>query len=98
VTISDPNGNWKKPSDFYIEEANFLRLKTITLGYSLPAKVMNLIKLEKIRVYVTAENLLTFTNYTGMEMEVGGGPLNVGIDHGTYPLSRTFLGGLSISF
>jgi TonB-linked SusC/RagA family outer membrane protein len=98
VTISDPNGTWKKPSDFYVEDADYLRLKTITLGYSLPAGFMKLIKLEKIRIYVTAENLLTFTNYSGMEMEVGGGPLSVGIDHGTYPLSRTFIGGLNINF
>jgi TonB-dependent starch-binding outer membrane protein SusC len=98
VTLSDPNGTWKKPSDFYVEDADYLRLKTITLGYSLPVKAIQWLKLEKVRLYVTSENLLTFTKYKGMEMEVGGDPLNVGIDHGTYPMSRTFLGGLNINF
>jgi hypothetical protein len=48
---------------------------------------------------VTSENLLTFTKYKGMEIEVGGGgPLDLGIDHGVYPQSRTFLGGLNLTF
>ncbi len=98
VTISDPNGTWKKPSDFYLEDADFIRLKTLTIGYTLPPGIISKLKLEKIRIYLTAENLFTFTNYTGMEVEVGGDPLNIGIDHGTYPLSRTYMAGININF
>jgi TonB-dependent starch-binding outer membrane protein SusC len=99
VTLSDPNETWKKPSDFYIHDADFLRLKNITLGYSIPASIVNKLTLKRVRVYVTSENLLTFTKYKGMEVEVGGGgPLDVGIDHGVYPQSRTFLTGLQIGF
>jgi len=98
VTISDPNGTWKKPSDFYVKNADFLRLKTLTLGYTLPKKLLQFISVEKLRFYVTMENLLTFTKYPGVEMEVGGDPLNIGIDHGAYPLSRTFLGGVNLTF
>jgi hypothetical protein len=98
VTISDPNGTWKKPSDFYVEDADFLRLKSITFGYTFPRKWMEVIKVKNLRIYVSAENLLTFTKYPGMEVEVGGDPLNIGIDHGAYPMSKTILGGLSITF
>ncbi len=98
VTISDPNGTWKKPSDFYVHNADYLRLKSITLGYTIPEKITQTIKINKIRIYISAENLLTFTKYPGMEVEVGGGPLGIGIDHGVYPLSRTLLGGINISF
>lgn len=98
VTISDPNGTWKKPSDFYVKDADFLRLKTITLGYSIPKKAAGFLRVSNIRIYVTAENLLTVTKYPGMEVEVGGDPLSIGIDHGVYPMSKTFLGGLSVTF
>jgi TonB-linked SusC/RagA family outer membrane protein len=99
VTLSDPNQTWKRPSDFYVHDADFLRLKNITLGYSLPSAMAQKIGLSRIRVYVTSENLLTFTKYKGMEIEVGGGgPLDLGIDHGVYPQSRSFLGGLNLTF
>jgi len=98
VTVSDPNGTWKKPSDFYVEDADYLRLKSATLGYTLPKGISSLLKVEKIRIYVTGENLLTFTKYSGLDVEVGGGPLSLGIDYGVYPSAKTFLGGLSITF
>ncbi len=98
VTISDPNGTWKKPSDFYVKDADFLRLKTLTVGYTLPQSILKFLTIEKLRFYITGENLLTFTRYPGMEMEVGGDPLGIGIDHGAYPLSRTILGGVNITF
>jgi hypothetical protein len=104
VTKADRNGNLKKASDYFVKDADFLRLKTITLGYALPAKVTSFLKVQKIRLYVTSENLLTFTKYPGMEVEVGGTPLGndgtnpIGVDHGVYPLSKTFIGGLNIVF
>ena len=99
VTLSDPNQTWKRPSDFFLHDADFLRLKNITLGYSLPRPITQKIGLTRVRVYVTSENLLTFTKYNGMEIEVGGGgPLDLGIDHGVYPQSRTILGGLNLTF
>jgi TonB-dependent starch-binding outer membrane protein SusC len=98
VTLSDPNGSWKRPSDFYVKDADFVRLKNITLGYSVPSKLATKIGLTKVRVYVTSENLLTFSKYDGMTVEVGGGPFDVGIDHAVYPESRSFIGGLNITF
>jgi TonB-dependent starch-binding outer membrane protein SusC len=68
------------------------------MGYTIQKKYTQTNKLEKIRFYVSAENLLTFTKYSGMEVEVGGDPLNIGIDHGVYPASRTILGGINLTF
>ncbi|MDR3328641.1 MAG: TonB-dependent receptor [Prevotellaceae bacterium] len=85
----------------YIEDASYLRLKDITLGYTLPAK---LIPRTSIRIFVSAQNLLTFTGYTGYDPEAsrnGGDETNgllQGIDLGAYPTAKTFIAGLSISF
>lgn len=99
VTLNDPNQTWKRPSDFYVHDADFLRLKNITLGYTLPQNLLKSIGIAKLRIYATSENLLTLTKYPGMEVEVGGGPIDgIGIDHGVYPQSKTFLGGMNITF
>ncbi len=74
-------------SNYYIEDASFLRLDNITLGYTLqPFK-----NSASLRLYATAQNLFTFTNYTGPDPEVGGG-----IDNNPYPRARTFVFGLSL--
>jgi TonB-linked SusC/RagA family outer membrane protein len=104
ITVSDGNGTYKKPSDFYVKDADFVRLKKITLGYTLPEKITNILKISNLRVYISSENLLTFTKYPGMEVEVGGTPLGeggtnpIGVDHGIYPHSLTILGGVQIGF
>jgi len=93
---SDPNGNFGNMSEFYLEDGDYLRLKILQLGYTLPSRWFTKIGASKIRVYVTAENLFTLTNYTGYDPEVGGGIF--GIDRGQYPQARTILGGLQLSF
>lgn len=98
LTISDANRTWRNPSDFYVEDADYLRLKNIQVGYTLPKKIAETIKIEKLRIYVLSENLLTFTKYSGMEAEIGGGPLNIGVDYGIYPQPKTFILGLNLSF
>jgi TonB-linked SusC/RagA family outer membrane protein len=104
VSISDGNGNYKKFSDYFVKDADFLRLKAITLGYTVPAKLTNAIKVSKLRFYVSSENLLTFTKYPGMEVEVGGTPFGaqstnpIGVDHGIYPQAKTYLAGVNIVF
>lgn len=98
VTLSDPNQTWKRPSDFYIEDGDFLRLKNITLGYNLPKDLLKAFRIQNLHVYVTSENLLTITGYNGVALESGGGPLALGIDHGTYPQARTFIGGINLTF
>ena len=90
VTSSDLNRSWRNPSDFYLEDADYLRLKNITLGYTLPTKLTERLKISNARFYITSENLLTFTKYSGLEVEVGGGALGMGIDYGVYPQAKTF--------
>lgn len=92
----DPNGNISQMSDFYLEKGDYLRLKVVQLGYTLPGKWMSKAGISRLRVYVTAENLATLTNYTGYDPEVGGGVF--GIDKGQYPQARGFMGGIQIQF
>ena len=96
LITTDPNNNFNWMSDFYLEKGDYLRLKVVQLGYTLPNRLFNRIGISKLRVYVTAENLLTLTNYTGYDPEVGGGIF--GIDKGQYPQARTILGGLQLQF
>lgn len=98
VTLSDLNNNFSTPSDFFIKDADYLRLKNLTVGYTFPQNLTSNIKVSKLRVYVSGENLLTFTKYDGLEPEIGGSPFANGIDHGIYPQARTILGGVSINF
>lgn len=96
LVSNDPNGNFSNMSDFYLESGDYLRLKVVSLGYTLPNKLFGKTGLSRVRVYVTAENLLTLTNYSGYDPEVGGGVF--GVDKGQYPQARAILGGLSIQF
>jgi TonB-linked SusC/RagA family outer membrane protein len=93
---SDPNGNFGKMSDFYLEDGDYARLKIVQLGYTLPKTLFNKIGVDRLRVYVTAENLLTVTKYTGYDPEIGGGVF--GIDKGQYPQARSFIAGVQLQF
>ena len=96
LTTSDTNNNFSNPSDFYLEDGDYLRLKTLQVGYSLPSQVLEKIGVDKLRIYYTAENLLTFTKYSGFDPEVGGGVL--GIDRGFYPQAITNQIGINLQF
>ncbi len=96
LSNSDPNGNFGKFSDFYLEDGDFIRFKTIQFGYTLPTEVIKKIGASKLRVYVTGENLLTLTDYTGYDPEIGGSVM--GIDKGYYPQARSFMMGLNVQF
>lgn len=96
LTDSDPNRNFSQMSDFYLEKGDYLRLKVVQIGYSLPNRLFTNLGISRIRLYVTGENLLTLTNYTGYDPEVGGGVF--GIDRGQYPQARAFLGGIQVQF
>lgn len=96
LSTSDTNGNFTNMSDFYLEDGDYLRIKNVQLGYSLPSDVINKVGLQKVRLYAAAENLLTFTKYTGYDPEIGGDVF--GIDRGYYPQARTFYFGANIQF
>lgn len=96
LTDDDPNKNYQNPSDFYIENGAYFRLKVVQLGYSLPESFLENLKMSKARIYVMSENLFTFTEYTGYDPEIGGG--SFGIDRGIYPQARSFMVGLNVGF
>lgn len=96
LTTNDTNNNFSNPSDFYLEDGDYLRLKTIQIGYSLPESVLDKLGIDKLRVYYTAENLLTFTKYSGYDPEIGGGIF--GIDRGYYPQAFTNQLGINLQF
>jgi TonB-linked SusC/RagA family outer membrane protein len=96
LTSADDNGNFGKMSDFYLEDGNYLRLKVVQIGYTLPVKMLKKIGGTKLRVYATGENLLTLTKYTGYDPEIGGGVF--GIDKGVYPQAKSFILGIQLQF
>lgn len=93
ISYTDANNNFGRISDFYIEDASYLRLKNLTIGYTFP---QTLLKVTQPRIYLTSQNLFTITDYTGMDPEVGLS--NSGLDLGMYPVARTFLFGVDFSF
>lgn len=89
--------NWQS-SDLYVTDGSYFRLKNIQLGYTLPRALTNKIFIDRLRVFVGAENLLTLTKYAGFDPEISSGGTSLGVDYGVYPQSRTFNFGANISF
>lgn len=93
----DNNKNWGNPSDLYVKNGSFARIKNIQLGYTLPSQLTRKFFVERLRFYVAAENLLTLTGYKGFDPEINADASN-GIDRGYYPQARTFTVGLNLNF
>lgn len=94
-------GNNGRTSTWHLEDGSYLRLQYITLGYTFPKQIIKKADIDKLRLYVSAQNLFTWTNYTGYNPEVSNRPNNAltpGEDYGTYPLTRIFSFGLNLSF
>jgi TonB-linked SusC/RagA family outer membrane protein len=87
-------------SDYYVEDGSFLRLRNVQLGYTLPEDLVKKGRMSSVRVYVSANNLATITNYRGYDPDIGsaGGTLAAGVDYGFYPQARTFMGGINVKF
>lgn len=87
-------------SDYYVEDGSFLRIRNMQLGFTLPKSWLSKAKVESMRFYVSANNLLTFTNYQGFDPDIGnfGGVLAAGVDYGFYPQARTIMGGFNLKF
>jgi TonB-linked SusC/RagA family outer membrane protein len=86
-------------SDFFVEDASFLRIQNIQLGYSLPSSAIEKVGISKLRVYGSVNNAFTFTKYKGFDpAATTGDAIGGGIDPGFYPVTRQFLLGLNISF
>jgi len=89
------------PSSVWIEDGSFIKLKNVSIGYTLPASLLNRFAISRVRVYVSSQNLFTITKYTGLDPEIGiqgGNATQNGVDNGTYPSSRFFTFGLNVTF
>ncbi len=105
VTL-EPGRNYETVSDLYIQDGNYLKIRSVNIGYDFKKTLLKNFPAQKLRVYISALNLYTFTKYTGLDPEVGYGdydedrPANfsTGIDIGYYPMPRTYLVGLNVNF
>ncbi|WP_052695004.1 SusC/RagA family TonB-linked outer membrane protein [Hymenobacter sp. AT01-02] len=100
AVFNDPNGNGRLSSR-WIEDGSYVRLKNVTLGYTLPTSLINKVRVSSLRIYVSGQNLITWTDYTGYDPEVSADPFSstgFGRDFGVYPQSRTYTIGLNASF
>ncbi|OSY86836.1 TonB-dependent receptor [Tenacibaculum holothuriorum] len=95
AVLGDPNGN-NRASTRFLENGSYLRIKTIQLGYSLPQNILDKINVSKLRLYVTGQNLFTFTDYSGLDPEVGGSVLSRGIDRTLYPQFKSVILGFQL--
>lgn len=97
----DTNRNWGWFSDLYIHNGSYARIKNIQIGYTLPSSLTSKAFISRLRVYASAENLLTITSYKGLEPEFFNTETNEGlpgVDRGYYPQARTFTIGLNVNF
>jgi TonB-linked SusC/RagA family outer membrane protein len=98
ATTTDPNSN-RRISDRYIEDGSYLRIQTLSLGYTLPANIGSTVGLSRLRLYASVQNLYTFTNYSGYDPEIGAfnqNPLLMGVDNGRYPMARIWTFGINV--
>jgi len=98
--FTSANENYRV-SDYWVEDASFLRARNVQLGYTLPQNLTKKIFVQRLRIYAQAENLFTLTKYSGCDPEVTGGNgfgTELGIDRGVYPQNRTFSVGVNLTF
>lgn len=95
---SDPNGNFSKPSTYFVEDGSYLKLRNIQIGFNVPVNRWIPGNIARLRLFVNGNNLVTITNYSGIDPEIAGSNTGRGIDYGLYPQVRTITGGLELNF
>ncbi|WP_034041713.1 SusC/RagA family TonB-linked outer membrane protein [Wocania ichthyoenteri] len=95
--FGDPNNNIR-PSSYFLENGSYLRLKNIQIGYTFQESVTSKLAISNARIYVTANNLFTITDYSGFDPGLAnGGTFTRGVDRGFYPLTKSFILGVNLS-
>ena len=89
---TDPNRNFTRSSDFYVENGSFFRLRNVQVSYTIPQEKLARFGMGDTKIYVSGNNLYTFTQYSGFDPEIQGG-----VDRGQYPNPRTFIVGANVS-
>jgi len=99
LTSTDPNDN-QRPSSFYVEDGNFLRMRNLQIGWNVPDNIASKVNMKNVKIYLTGNNIFTITKYRGFDPDIGtsGWILDTGIDKGFYPNNRSFGAGLNVSF
>ncbi|MCU4157486.1 TonB-dependent receptor [Carboxylicivirga sp. A043] len=98
AVLNDPNLN-NRESTRFLEDGAYLRLKTVQLGYTIPKQLTEKVGIERLRMYVSGQNLLTITDYSGLDPEVGrSSVLNTGVDRVLYPQTHSVLFGVQVGF
>ena len=98
AVLQDPNGNTRE-SDRFLESGDFIRLRQIQIGYSLPKSLLAKMKSENLRIYISGENLFTWTKYKGIDPEFApSGVLNTGVDRYIFPFTRSYVLGIQYTF
>lgn len=98
AVLGDPNGN-SRESDRFLENGNFVRMRQLQIGYSLPSSLLEAAKIDKLRFYVSAENVFTITKYSGTDPEFSrNNLLDTGVDRFVYPFTRSFIVGVQYVF
>ncbi len=90
--------NYRADTDVWLEDGSYVRMKNITLGYSLPEPILKKLNVRKLRPYISIQNPFTWTNYTGYDPEIGGSIATRGMDMGNYPSFTIYTAGLDLSF
>ncbi|MBD0255645.1 MAG: TonB-dependent receptor [Cytophagales bacterium] len=87
-------------STYHVEDAGYLRVRNVTLGYTLPKGLAGKLRMSSLRVYLSTQNPFTFTSYTGYNPEVSNlnDPQTPGLDYGTYPLAKNYILGVHVNF
>ncbi|RRA99242.1 TonB-dependent receptor [Larkinella rosea] len=101
IPRANSTGGQRILSTFHIEDGSYLRVKNLSLGYNLPVALLKRMTFQSAKVYVSAQNLITFTNYKGYDPEVsrfGSTSISQGMDYGGYPAAKTVLVGLNLKF
>jgi TonB-dependent starch-binding outer membrane protein SusC len=101
IPRANSTGGQRILSSFHIEDGSYLRIRNISLGYTLPATLTERAYIKKAKIYVAAQNWITFTNYKGFDPEVsrfGTSSISQGMDYGGYPTAKTILVGLNLKF
>jgi len=91
--IYDNDTPHQEPSTFFIEDASFLRMKNLRVGYDLNKILKN--RFSGLQIYFQGSNLFTFTKYSGLDPEISTGGINMGVDSGAWPTRQQFLFGIS---
>lgn len=97
AVLGDPNQNTRE-SDRFLENGNFVRMRQLQLGYTLPSALAKKAYLEKCRIYISGENLFTITKYSGIDPEFSSDILDTGVDSFVYPFTRSYVIGLQVTF